>query len=397
MNRSLPYLFWAGLLLLGCSSGQTALRRGDFDKAVAQAASRLQSGHGLTKRGRRLAPLVLRNAFVQAYASHQTRIRDLTSDTSPPFRWETVVTHYQALQTLTDNARTCGPCAGWLAAYPADYGSPIRETRQLAAADRYQAAELAFAYRETDRRAARDAYSHYRRADEWVPGYQQASTKAQEAFAYALLRVAVEPVSAGPLLTGSDRATLQRAILRSLNPEPAPFVRLYLPAQVQASVFDGAPVVDGFGIAQAVQLRVTDLDSYHDNVTSSSSTVYSNQPYKVGEKKINDSTRVDILEKVSGTLTVHTRTVRADMQLHLRGLETASGRALWQEPVTASRSWTTSWETFTGDERALNGHTLATASLLVPSRWQLFDGLCDDMASSVRQRLERVYRAQEQD
>ncbi|RYZ47519.1 MAG: hypothetical protein EOP49_21135, partial [Sphingobacteriales bacterium] len=194
------------MLLTGCSSGKTALHQGNFDLAVKKASQRLNQPRGLFKRGYETAPQVLKEAFRHAYNQHQTVIRRLSSaapsDPNQPatFRWETVFQEYAHLQTLTDNARRgfarqCEACAEWLAAYPASYVDRQNEVRELAAADRYQAAEQAFAYREENRLAAKEAYLHYQKAMDWVPNYRQARAQSEAVLPFAILRVVVEPLS----------------------------------------------------------------------------------------------------------------------------------------------------------------------------------------------------------
>ena len=138
-------------------------------------------------------------------------------------------------------------------------------------------------------------------------------------------------------------------------------------------------------------MQVTDYTPYRDYTSSSSTTVYSNQAYKVGEKKINDSTTVDIMEKVSGTLTTYRREISAGLSLKLRAIDTQDGRELWQDGVWESQNWATEWQTFSGDDRALNGSSLKTAAAFVPSRWSLYDTMRDDLAGDVARYLRRRY------
>ncbi|WP_460635135.1 hypothetical protein [Larkinella harenae] len=384
--------------LSACSSGKTALNRGTFDLAVQKASQRLQQPHGPFKRGYRLAPLILKEAFVHAYNQHQTEIRRLSSAATPdrhePFRWEAVFREYTQLQTLTDNARRgfaprgsakeCEACTEWLRAYPSSYLDRQNEVRKLAAADRYSVAEQAFTYREENRLAAKEAYLNYRKAMDWVPDFRLAYAKSEDALPFAILRVVVEPISPTDEISPGDNRELQDLIFQRIdrNPTPSTFVRLYLPSE-QAG--------DGFPLHQAIQMQVTDYSPFNENITSSSTTIYSNQSYKVGEKKINDSTKVDIMEKVSGTLTTHRREISAGLDLRMRALDTQTGKVLWEEPVWENRSWVTEWETFSGDERALNGSSLKSASLFAPSRWQLYNNLRDDLADDVARRLRSKY------
>lgn len=376
--------------LTACSSGQTALNRGKFDLAVKQASQRLSQRPGLSKRGHSLAPLILKQAFVRAYEQHQTAIRQLSSPTnSNAFRWETVYNEYTALQTLTDNARRINvrrkfdtqrvDSTGWLSGYPVSYADQQRDIRNLAAADRYEAAEQAFSYRQDNRLAAKDAYLNYQKAIEWVPDYRQARAKADEALPYAILRVLVEPIGPTHEISTSENRELEGLIFRQLgqNTTPSKFVRLYPPSEIAG---------DGFPIHQAVQMQITGY-SHHDNASSGSTTVYSSQAYKVGEKKINDTTKVDIMEKVSGTLTTYQRTITAELILRMWGIDTQSGKEIWTDSVWESRNWQTEWQTFSGDDRALNGQSLKSADPFPPSRWHLYDSMRDELAGDVARRI----------
>ncbi|MGM9512358.1 hypothetical protein ACS5NO_31790 [Larkinella sp. GY13] len=382
-------------LLTACSSGKTALHQGNFDLAVKKASQRLNQPRGLFKRGYEMAPQVLKEAFRHAYNQHQNVIRRLSSATSTDsnqpfsFRWETVFQEYTHLQTLTDNARRgfvrqCPACAEWLAAYPASYVDRQNEVRELAAADRYQVAEQAFTFREENRLAAKEAYQHYQKALSWVPNYRQARAQSEAVLPFAILRVVVDPLHPTREISTKENRKLQQLIFQRVerNPKPSPFVLLYLPTE-QAG--------DGFPIHQAVQMQVTGYLPFAENTFSSSTTIYSNQAYKVGEKKINDSTKVDIMEKVSGTLTTHRLEIRAGLDLRMWAVDTQTGNVLWEEPLGENRHWVTEWETFSGDDRALNGNLLKRADPFPPSRWQLYDSLRDELADDVARRLRSKY------
>jgi hypothetical protein len=385
MNRPFLLIALSALLLSSCSSGKSAFKRGHYDLAAKKAAERLQQRPGLSKRGHGLASLVLERAFMRGYQQHQATIRRLTASTNTvPFRWESVHAEYEALQTLTNNALSCAACSTWLSGYPASYRDRQNEARELAAADRYEVAEQAFSYRETNRLAAKDAYLNYRKAAEWVPNYRQTLAKSEDALPFAILRVVVEPLGPTREISPDDNRELEGLIFREIgrNPPPSNFVRLYPPTNDAG---------DGFPIHQAIQMHVNDYTPYSDQTSSSSTTVYSNVAYKVGEKKINDSTKVDIMEKVSGTLTTYRREISAGLSMKLRAIDTQDGRELWQEGVWESQNWATEWQTFTGDDRALNGSSLKTAAAFVPSRWSLYDTMRDALAGDVARFLRRRY------
>ena len=384
MVRSLLLLLVTGTLLIGCSSGKAAFRRGHYDSAVQKAAGRLNQRPGLSKRGHATASWVLQRAFVRGYKRHQTTIGRLSAPANPlPFRWEAVHAEYDALQTITDNAFKCTACTGWLATYPASYRDRQRDTRELAAADRYEAAERAFPHRKTDQLAAKDAYLNYRRAADWIPNYRQTLAKSEEALPFAILRVVVDPPGPTREISPEDNIQLEGLILQQIghNPAPSAFVRLYAP---------NSEAGNGYAIHEAIQMQVTDYDSYSDHTSSSSTTVESSQAYKVGEKKINDSTTVDVMEKVTGTLTTYRREISAGLTLRMRAIDTGNDRERWNNIVRGSRNWATEWQTFSGDDRALSG-SLKSADAFLPSRWSLYDSMRDELADDVARRLRSRY------
>lgn len=390
----LPLLLLSGVLCLSCSSGKTAYKRGDYAEAVQKASQRLKQKPGLSRRGHELAELVIQRAFVAGYEQHQSIIRQLAAQPNKPFRWETVFAEYDILQNMTSDARQVAPNAEWLVTYPADYTQRMAETRQLAAEERYTLAEEAYVNREVNRMAARDAYEQYQKAISWVPNYREATQKSLEAFPYAVLRVLVEPPVLTPELDPSETAEVGHAIFASLQGDnkPSPYAHLFDPNQAEIAVDGVYRLYDGLPIDEVVQVAVSDYRPYSKRFTATSTTVESNKLYKVGTKRINDSTVVDIMEKVKGTLTLHTQIIEANLSVELRAIDAKTNRIVWTDTDRASTDWKTQWETFTGDDRALNDHALLTATGIPPSRRDLFNDLRNSIGGSVVGTLRRRYK-----
>ncbi|WP_375444888.1 hypothetical protein [uncultured Fibrella sp.] len=390
----LPLLLLSGMLYLSCSSGKTAYKRGDYAGAVQKASQRLKQKPGLSRRGHELAELVIERAFVAGYEQHQSIIRQLTAQSNKPFRWETVFAEYDILQKMASDARQAASGAEWLATYPADYSRQLAETRQLAAEERYAIAEEAYAYREVNRMAARDAYEQYQKAISWVPNYREAARKSLETLPYAILRVLVEPPVLTPELDPSETTELGQSIFTSLQTanKPSPYVHLLDPNQAEIAVDGAYRLYDGFPVNEVVQVAVRDYKPYSKRFTATSTTVESDKLYKVGTKRINDSTVVDIMEKVKGTLTLHTQFIEASMSVELRAIDLKTNRIIWTDSDHESTGWQTQWETFTGDKRALNDHLLLMATGIPPSRRDLFNGLSSRLGSSVVGTLRQRYK-----
>lgn len=379
MKPILPYLFL--FFLTACGSGRVALKHENFDVAVRRSAERLKRKPSDTK-----ARMVLREAYRRAHDQHQNVILRLSRQTDEPFRWEKVVAEYQKLQQLAEQALACRNCESLLGGYPVDYRQRLTETRELAAAERFALAEEAFVYRETNRQAARDAYENFLKADDWVTNYRQARQRAEEVLPYAILRVVVEPLTPSRWLSPGDEQRLQKLIFRELARQQPPslFVRYYMP---------GVTPEPERHPDHVVQMAVSNYDPYDVSESSSCQTVESTQEYKVGTKKINDSTTVDVKEKVKGTLTTHKRQVRADLYIDIRSLDARSGQVLWADRIWETESWSDEWETFSGDDRALNGRSLKSASLFMPSRWSMLSDLISSTPGSVRGQLRQKYKS----
>lgn len=364
------------LTLTACSSGKTALRSGRFDEAVEIAARRYAR-----KPNHKHARFVLEEAFRAAYNRHQRTIQTL-AQSEQSFRWEKVVGEYRQLQRTTNVARRSG--LPWTDQYPASYAQNLTEVRNLAAADRYEAAEQAYPYHKTNLQAARDAHIHYEHANDWVNNYRDACAKAAEVQPYAILRVVVEPPVPTRELSEHRNRDFQRLVFDRIGQRwsPSPLSRVYM----------GDPEAgEGYPIHQVVQMQIHNHSSQSESITSSCRTVESSQEYVVGKKKINDTTEVDVKEKVKGTITTHRRTLTASLSLNIRAIDRQADCLAWDDRLYETVEWYTEWETFSGDERALNGHTLASASILVPSDSEFLSDLIRQMANAVRYKLRRTY------
>jgi len=394
MKRYLLPLLLTVALLQACSSGKTAYRRGDYADAVQKASRRLNQKPGLSRRGYELATEVIQRAFAEGYQAHQSAIQKLTAQSAAPFRWETVFDKYNTLQTMTADARKAAPAATWLATYPADYGRQLAETRQLAADERYALANDAFAHYQTNRTAARDAYEQYQKALSWVPNYRDAAQRSLEALPYALLRVAVEPPKLTPQLDPSETAELGNVLFSNLqgSNKPSTYAHLFNPNQVETGIDGRLRLYDGFPIDEVVQLAVSRYIPYYEQTTSTTQEVESDKLYKVGTKRINDSTVVDVLAKVKGKLTRYTYSIDANMAVDIRSVDLQTGQLVWTDTDQTSANWAVQWETFKGDDRALNGRTLLTATGTPPSRRDLLNSLTSDMGRAVLGTLHQRYK-----
>jgi hypothetical protein len=400
-ERMIRLLYTALLAgLMACSSGKTAYVRGDYAGAVQKASERLSQPRGWGKRGHQLAAEVVQRAFAEGYEQHQNTIRRLAADPQQPFRWEAIHAEYETLQRMTADAHRATAnvpdptLRTWLTGYPATYTDRLSETRRLAAADRYTAAETAFAHHQTDRLAARTAHEQYEAAQRWVPGYEQATQRSLTAFNHAVLRVLVEPPVATPHLAPDANRALGEAVFGSLvrRTLPSPYVHLYQPDQIEVAPDGTYHLMDGWPIHEVVQIAVSGYRPYDESFAATSRTIESTHEYKVGTKRINDSTVVDVMEKIRGTVTLHTHHVEARLMLNLRAIDATTDHPVWADTDAVSTDWVGQWETFCGDERALDSYTLKTLTTHPPGPADLLSSLISSAGNSVVGTLRQKYK-----
>lgn len=366
--------------LTSCSNGLQQLKKGRFDEAIFTSMERLKKNPDHKK-----AFSVLRESYPRAINDHKRAI-NIYENSQESFRWEKILAEYQALNQIYDiishsavNMRIMGA--------PQNFGFQAETARQLAAGERYQAGELALANKE-NRLAAKDALGQFERANQLIPNYKNANLKAKEAFQYALHRVVFEPVYDVFSLQDREYFKLQNALDREIfDSKPInQFVRFYTTASAREEIFSQNDLVKFSFLNLSAPLR--DVNTTIEHYTSE---------IKVGTKKINDSTKVDVFEKVYAKITTYKKSivVRGTMQMRVTDFRTKA--LLNEETEDESYCWTDSWQVFEGNPKALpDGQACPPTSSPIlntePSRTFFFNRISDQFAHHFKRSLQRTYR-----
>jgi tetratricopeptide (TPR) repeat protein len=367
-------------IIASCSSGLQQLKKGNFDEAIFTSAERLQKSPDHKK-----ALSVIREAYPLAIDDHKRAIR-MFENSQEPFRWEKALSEYQALNRIYDvishssvSMREVG--------VPQSYTREAETARQLAADERYQAGELALEHKE-NRLAAKDAVGQFERVNQLIPNYKNAIQKAEEAFQYAIHRVVIEPVYDVYRLHDNDYFDLQKAFddefFRSkVNNQ---FVRYYTTAEARRDTF---PQHD------LVKFAFFDLRSPQRDITTT--IEHFTKEIKVGTKKINDSTKVDVFEKVCAKITTYKKSVVVRGTMQMRVFDFKTNVLLNEETDDERYCWSDSWQVFEGNPKALaEGQTCPPTSAPMfdnePSKAFFFNRISDQFANHFRRRLKKAYR-----
>jgi hypothetical protein len=367
-------------IITSCSSGLQHLKKGNFDEAIFTSAERLQKSPNHKK-----ALAVIREAYPLAIDDHKRAIR-MFENSQEPFRWEKALAEYQALNRIYDvishssvSMREVG--------VPQNYAREAETARQLAADERYQAGELALAHKE-NRLAAKDAVGQFERVNQLIPNYKNANQKAEEAFQYAVHRVVIEPVYDVYRLHDHDYFELQKAFDDEFFRTKVnnPFVRYYTTAEARRDTF---PQHD------LVKFAFLDLGSPQRDITTT--IEHLTKEIKVGTKKINDSTKVDVFEKVCAKIITYKKSVVVRGTMQMRVFDFKTNSLLNEETDDERYCWTDSWQVFEGNPKALaEGQTCPPTSAPIfnnePSGTYFFNRISDQFASYFRGRLKKAYR-----
>ena len=368
------------LIITSCSSGLQQLKKGNFDEAIFTSANRLQQ-----KSENKKALKVLHEAYPLAIADHKRAIR-MFENSQEPFRWEKVLGEYQALNRIYDIISHSSVSMRELGV-PQNYAREAETARQLAADERYQAGELALMHKE-NRLAAKDAVEQFERVNQLIPNYKNAIQKAEEAFQYAVHRVMIEPIYDVYRLHDHDYFDLQKAfddeIFRSKITNQ--FVRYYTTAEARN---DTLPQND------LVKFAFLGLSSPQRDITTT--IEHFTKEIKVGTKKINDSTKVDIFEKVNAKIITYNKSVVVRGTMQMRVFDFKTNVLLNEETDDERYCWTDSWQVFEGNTKALaDGKTCPPTSAPIfdnePSSSYFFNRISDQFANHFKGRLKKAYR-----
>ena len=373
-------LIFISFTISSCSSGLQQLKKGNFDDAIFTSAERLQKSKDHKK-----ALVVIREAYPLAIENHKCAIR-MFENSQEPFRWEKALVEYQALNRICDvishsfvSMREVG--------VPQNYTRETETARQLAADERYQAGELALAHKE-NRLAAKDAVGQFERVNQLIPNYKNANQKAEEAFQYAVHRVMIEPVYDVYRLHDHDYFDLQKAF-------DDEFFRSKIHNQFVKYSTTAEARRDTFPQHDLVKFAFLDLRSPQRDITTT--IEHFTREIKVGTKKINDSTKVDVFEKVCGKIITYKKSVVVRGTMQMRVFDFKTNALLNEETDDERYCWTDSWQVFEGNPKALaEGQACPSTSAPMfdnePRSSFFFNRISDQFASYFRGRLKRAYR-----
>lgn len=214
------YAYLIIVLVLGaCSSGKSTFERGNYYEAVITSVNRLRKNSDHKK-----SVETLRQAYPMAVSFYEDRARTAIASTEP-FRWSQVVNAYTTINFMYDEIKRC-PGALKVVPNPVDYFSKLQEARQNAAEEHYAAGIGALQFKEREK--AKQAYGHFKAANEFVAGYKEVVAYMEAALNAATVKVLVEPIPVQSKAVGVSAEFFNDKVSEFVHSAPiSEFVRFY--------------------------------------------------------------------------------------------------------------------------------------------------------------------------
>ena len=324
------------LFFFSCTNAKKLYQKGRYDEAVTLAAKKLG------KKPNDASTLdILQNAYRFAVEDHESRIRNYSNSNSE-LRFENIYGEYTSLQYLYEAIRR-SPSV-YAIVQPTDYSSYITTYKEEAGNARFERGlEL---LDQNNKQSSREAYYEFQKALALKPGDLSIKQKMEESYANALTHVVILPLTRYGYQYGSynfDYQNFNYNILRYLdNNSRSQFVKYYS---------QSGPASQDIQPDNVVDMRFSDVNigRYRDqrSIREVSRQVVAK------EIVIKKDSVVKEYITVKAKITTTTRTIQANALLQAT-VRDYNDRRLWSDTYRGDYSWTYSFATYTGDERALS-------------------------------------------
>ncbi len=357
-----------------CSSGRKAFEQGDYDRAVYQAVKRLRSDGDNQK-----ARATLAKAYSHALSTHERKIGNLKSS-QDPFRWEQMLSHYSAVNRLSEEILRCPACLE-IVPNPKQYLSELTGVRQSAAEERYKLATEALKNK-ANRDQALIAHQHLVKANEFVPGYKDSQQLMEEAIYYATLHVVVEPVPAPVGALALNQEFFNNKVMEFLNANTInPYVRFYTPEEAQARQLEWidhkiSMSFDQFALGNVIS-HTEVIEVHRDSVL------------------LNPGDRNEVYGRVEAQFKRFEKGIVGSGLLDFRIVDPELNRVISQEKFPSEFRWVTVWATYNGDKRALTEEQLNLVEkreLEIPHPQFMFEQFAAPLYDQVVSKISNFYR-----
>jgi len=362
--------------MIGCKSASKLYEKGNYDEAVEVAVKKLQQDPSDEK----LRSLI-KDAYRYAVDHHNNRIRNY-SESKNDLRYEWMYNEYSDLQSLY-NAIYRSPAVYQLVK-PQDFSSYLVTDADKAAEVRVkrgkQWADIG------TRESFKKAYREFQMAYHFKPGDIMIKQMMDEAYDAAVVKVIVLPVDDYGYNYSSyrnDFRNMDDELLRNLRYNTgSDFVKCYSTweADRQNIIAD-----------EIVELRFNRFDI--GNIRDSRNVREVSKQVVVKETVYRPDSVVKEYATVRAQIITTTRNMYSEGNLNI-SIRDSNGRWLWNDNIRSGYNWSTSFTSYTGDERALSDEDkrqLNNRGENAPAQYEIIRCIKENVANDLIYKMRNYY------
>ncbi len=345
MIKKILYPLIGLLVFSACKTSKDYLSRPDEDKTLYDVVKAL-SKHPNDSNALKSLPVL----YPLAEQRHLNKINTYNTYKEVA-RWDKVIDEYGILQKMYEAISNDGTASRLVKA--TNYQQSISGSKQLAAEEYYQEANVFLT--KPGRDDAKKAYTYFKKADKWIPGYKDAKAKMEEAYQNAIVNVIINPVQDNSFFfntgwgnTGYDYSNeyFQQTLVRELggtNSSRYP-AKFYTEWEARR---------DNVNPDWVVELTLRNLD-----IPRPTNYTYSHNASQQIEVD-RDSSGHPTYQTVSATVFITRQSFTARGELQVEITDVLTRKIISTNIYRDDYSWQEEHASYNGDSRALNGSDLA--------------------------------------
>lgn len=326
-------------ILSACGASKDYLERSNADKALVDAAKRLEK-NPKDEKALEAVPILYKEISKERLAKIK-----LLQGGRDANKWDKILNEYDDLQNAYE--AILGSSAAFKIISPVSYTAEILETKEKAAGDYYAIAESIDL--KSSRDNAKKAYSYYKKVDKYSPGYKDSRSQMNKAYDAAIVKIIINPIQDNSYFFNTgwgnsgynySNEYFQQNLIRDLqNNEQRYAAEFYTDWEARRNNVQPDWVID---------LTLRDIDLPQPRTYTSQRQV-SNRI-----EKGTDTSGRKIYETVNATIyiTQQSFTARARMDVNIRDISTRQN--ISYRSFSDDYRWQDETATYRGDSRALS-------------------------------------------
>ncbi len=370
----------SGLLLAilfiatSCSSGKKALQKGDYFSAVLKAVHRLQSSPDNQN-----AATVLKDGYQMAIDRAADEM-DLILSNNAKFKWEEAIDLMEQVNRLAGEIGKA-PAARKIIPNPKTYTSELNMALEKAADERYNAGLYHLKARTRD--AARIAFNHFLRADQYVPGYRDVTAQLTLSKELATVTVILETIPLNAIKYKLSSEFFYDQIYNYLiNKFPiGAFVNFYSPDD-----------------AEKAELKHPDFVVRIEFFDFSVGNTEHNEVEEIVNRKVTvpatDSTRARQVN-YQAKLKTYTDKVISEGAVNMKIIDFKENKVVRNQHIPGSFVWVNNYAIYVGDREALDNNQeelTKRKALPLPPKQDLFVEFTKPIYDQLTRKLRSFFR-----